>query len=157
MSRQYSDASVAFVIHASHAAGAWVACGAAATIALVHFTPGAVPARILAATWVLCAALEAIHSRALLRGPRAVRRLRIEAGDVEVMDGEGRLRTGALRPGSFVAPWLTIVRWRPEGARFDRAIPLVPGMADEVSLRRLRVVLRWGSALYSRPHPKGTP
>ena len=124
---------------------------------LVALTPGDITARILMATWVACAAMESIHSRALLRGPRAVRRLRIEADAVEIVDGDGRMRVGALRPGSFVAPWLTIVRWRPEGARFDRAIPLVPGMADRASLRRLRVVLRWGSALYSRPHPKGSP
>jgi len=73
-----------------------------------------------------------------------VRRLRVESGRVEVEDGEGRVRTGELRPGSFVAPWLTIVRWRPEGARFDRALPLVPGMAEARALRRLRVVLRLG-------------
>jgi hypothetical protein len=36
------------------------------------------------------------------------------------------------------------VRWRPEGARLDHTVPLVPGMADDGSLRRLRVVLRWG-------------
>ena len=99
--------------------------------------------RVLAATWIACAALEAIHSRALLRGSRAVRRFTLAGSTVEVVDGEGRVRSGALRPGSFVAPWLTIVRWRPEGARFDRALPLVPGMADGESLRRLRVVLRW--------------
>jgi len=60
MAHQYSDASVAFGIHASHAAGAWIACGAAATIALIAATPGPLAARILAATWIACAALEAI-------------------------------------------------------------------------------------------------
>jgi len=142
--RKYSDVSVALRIHASHAAGAWIACAALATVALVAITPGPIAARILAATWVACAALEAVHSRALLRGPRAVRHLRVDSGSVEVQDGEGRLRTGELRPGSFVAPWLAIVRWRPEGARFDRSLPLVPGMAEAQALRRLRVVLRLG-------------
>jgi hypothetical protein len=42
-----------------------------------------------------------------------------------------------------VAPWLTIVRWRPEGAWFDRTVPLLPGMLDEEMFRRLRVVLRF--------------
>ena len=111
---------------------------------MVALTPGPLAARILAATGVACAALEAVHSRALLRGPRAARHLRIDSGSVEIEDGAGCLRAGTLRPGSFVAPWLTIVRWRPEGARFDRTLPLLPGMAEAQALRRLRVVLRLG-------------
>ena len=101
-------------------------------------------ARILAATWVACAALESIHSRALLRGARAVRALRLSGGDIEVEDGLGRHRVGRLAAGSFVAPWLTIVRWRPRGARWDRTIPILPSMAGSSGLRRLRVALRWG-------------
>ncbi|HSS28587.1 MAG TPA: hypothetical protein VLL50_11590 [Usitatibacter sp.] len=143
MSHQYSEASVAFGIHASHAAGAWIASCALATAVLVAFTPGPLAARIAAITWVACAALEAIHSRALLKGARAARHLRITAGTVEIEDGDGRVRTGTLRTGSFVAPWLTIVRWRPEGAWFDRTVPLLPGMLDEETFRRLRVVLRF--------------
>lgn len=142
--RKYSDASVAFPIHASHAAGAWIACAALCTLILIALTPAPAAARILAATWIACAALEAINSRALLRGRRGARSLRIAAGTVEIEDGTGQSRSGTLRPGSFVAPWLTIVRWRPDGARFDRALPLVPGMAGAAELRRLRVVLRWG-------------
>lgn len=143
MSHQYSDASVAFGIHASHAAGAWIALCALATAILVALTPGPLAARIAAITWVACAALEAIHSRALLRGARGARRIGITAGAVEVEGGDGRVRSGALRPGSFVAPWLTIVRWRPDGAWFDRTVPLLPGMLDEEAFRRLRVVLRF--------------
>ena len=143
MSHQYNDASVAFGIHASHAAGAWIAMSALATIALIALTPGALALRILAITWVSCAALEAIHSRALLRGARAARYVRIAAGSVEIEDGDGRVRTGTLRPGSFVAPWLAIVRWRADGARWERTVPILPGMLDAEAFRRLRVVLRF--------------
>lgn len=144
INRKYSDVCVSFRIHASHAAGAWIACAALATVGLAMATPGPIAARILGATWIACGALEAIHSRALLRGARGARHLRIESGAVEIEDGTGRMRTGTLRPGSFVAPWLTIVRWRPEGARFDRGLPLLPGMVEGEALRRLRVVLRLG-------------
>jgi toxin CptA len=144
MSHQYSDASVAFGIHASHAAGAWIALCALATAILVAFTPEPLEARIAAIAWVACAALEAIRSRALLKGARGARHIGITAGTVEIEDGDGRVRSGVLRPGSFVAPWLTIVRWRPEGAWFDRTIPLLPSMLDEEAFRRLRVVLRFG-------------
>ena len=143
MPHQYSDACVAFGIHASHAAGAWIVLGAFATAMLVALTPGPMAARIVAITWVACAALEAIHARALLRGGRAAKHLRIMAGTVEIEDGHGIVRTGTLRPGSFVAPWLTIVRWRPDGAWLDRTVPLLPGMLDEETFRRLRVVLRF--------------
>ena len=143
MAHQYSDASVAFGIHACHAAGAWIGVAASATAILIAFAPGPLAARIAALTWVACAALEAIHSRALLHGPRAARHMRIAAGIVEVEDGNGRRRTGTLQPGSFVAPWLTIVRWRPEGAWCDRTVPLLPGMLDAQTFRRLRVVLRF--------------
>lgn len=143
MAHQYSDASVAFRIHASHAAGAWIALAAASTIGLAALTPAPLAARIAAATWLACAALEAIHSRALLRGPRAARALRIEAGAVQVEDGDGHIRNGTIRPGSFVAPWLTVIRWRPEGSRWDRTVPLLPGMLEPESFRRLRVLLRF--------------
>ena len=143
MTHQYSDACVAFVIHASHAAGAWIGLAALATVVLVALAPGPLAVRIVAVTWVACAALEAVHSRALLRGSRAARHMRIAAGVIEVEDGNGRLRTGKLRPGSFVAPWLTIVRWRPDGAWCDRTVPLLPGMLEAEAFRRLRVVLRF--------------
>jgi len=134
---------VAFGIHASHAAGAWIAVTALATIGLVALDPVTLAVRIVAIAWVACAAIEAIHSRALLRGPRAARHLRIAEGWVELQDGNGRARAGTLRPGSFVAPWLTIVRWRPEGAWCDRTVPLLPGMVDAEAFRRLRIVLRF--------------
>ena len=53
---------------------------------------------------------------------------------------------GELRvvPGSFVAPWLVVLYWKPDGARLTRAIVLLPDMAGEQDLRRLRVLLRWG-------------
>jgi hypothetical protein len=69
--------------------------------------------------------------------------LRIRATSIETQDGRGRWRTGSVRAGSFVAPWLTIVRWRPDGAWLDRTIPILPGMASPEELRRMRVVLRW--------------
>jgi len=117
---------------------------AGATGLVIALTPGFDAARIIAATWVACAAIESVHSRALLRGRRAIRSLRIRGARVEVQDGSGRWREGTLRPGSFAAPWLAIVRWRPAGARIDRTIPILAGMAPREDLRRLRVVLRWG-------------
>ena len=55
----------------------------------------------------------------------------------------GQWRPGVVRDGSFVLPWLTILRWRPEGGRFDLAVMLVPAMASDESLRKIRVLLRF--------------
>ena len=56
---------------------------------------------------------------------------------------EGGWRTGQVRDGSFVMPWLTIIRWRPEGKRLDRTLLLLPDMANAQDLRKIRVFLRW--------------
>ena len=45
--------------------------------------------------------------------------------------------------GSFVAPWLTIVRSRPKGAWFDRTLVVLPDMLDADAFRELRLRLRW--------------
>ena len=140
---KYSDAAVQVRVSPSCIAVMLVMIAAGATAGVIALTPGFDAARILAATWVACAAIEAVHSRALLRGRRAIRAFRVRGNSIEVQDGLGRWREGAIRAGSFVAPWLTIVRWRPRGARVDRTIPILPGMACEEDLRRLRVVLRW--------------
>jgi len=140
---KYSDASVEIRIVPSCISVMLVMLAAGATLAVIAVTPVFDAARILAATWVACAAIEATHSRALLRGRRGVRSLRIRGRAIDVQDDLGRWRAGTVRAGSFVAPWLTIVRWRPEGAWIDRAVPILPGMADPGDLRRLRVILRW--------------
>jgi toxin CptA len=140
---KYSDAAVEIRLAPAGMGAVYVAMAAIATLAVIAATPGFDAARILAATWVVCAGLEAVHSRARLRGRRAVRELHVRGTAVEVCDGAGRWRKGTIRAGSFVAPWLTIVRWRPEGARFDRSVPILPGMAPAGQLRRLRVVLKW--------------
>ena len=49
-----------------------LAAMASATLALSAFTPGPVALRILAATWVACAALHALHAVVLHRGRRGV-------------------------------------------------------------------------------------
>ena len=63
--------------------------------------------------------------------------------EVDIELASGRWRGGRLRDGCFVAPWLTIVLWRPHGARFDRSIVVLPDMLGEAAFRRLRVLLRW--------------
>ena len=120
---------------------AFVGGTGAASLAVLAFTPLAPAPAILLATWVCCAGLDALR-RAL-----AVHRLAISRGGEISLDG----RAGTLRPGSFVAPWLTVVRWRPAGTRFDRALLLVPDMLHADAFRELRVILRQTCNFGDRP------
>jgi toxin CptA len=141
---KYSEAACEIPLRPSRSAAWVVALASLATLVLIAAAPGALALRILAATWIACAALEALRSRALLRGRRAARAVSLaRGGEIAVQDALGCWRTGSLREGSFVAPWLTVIRWRPAGARFDRAVPILPDMLSPDEFRRLRVMLRW--------------
>lgn len=123
---------------------ALVAALAGATLAVLAFTPAPLALRILGGTWAACAALLAASRLPFVSGATAPRALALRAsGEVAVESREGEWRRGMLRDGGFVAPWLVVVRWRPEGARLDRTILIVPGMADAVTLRKIRMILRW--------------
>ena len=123
---------------------ALIAALALATLALLAWLPAPAMARILAATWTVCAALAAASRIPFLAGAAGPRTLAIRAsGEVAVQSASGAWQSGELRDGGFVAPWLVVVRWRPESARFDRTILILPGMADPQTLRKIRVILRW--------------
>ena len=141
---KYSDATCEISLGPSRSAAWAVAAASLATLVLIAAAPGGLRLRILFATWIACAALEALHSRALLRGGRAARIVSLQPeGAISVQDALGRWRTGGLCEGSFVAPWLTVIRWRPAGAWFDRTIPILPDMLSQEDFRRVRVTLRW--------------
>ena len=108
-----------------------------ATIAIALATP--LPPLARAAVLLFAGASALRACRALLQ-PRSLR-LDHERR-IDVRDDSG-WRSGTLRDGSFLMPWLTIVRWRPEGARSDRTLLLLPDMADAEAMRKIRVILRW--------------
>jgi toxin CptA len=110
---------------------------AAATFALVVAMPMAPLLRASLVLYVFAAAARACRE---LVAPRSLRLGR--TGEVHVRDAAG-WRDGELREGSFVMPWLVVLRWRPSGRRFDRTLVLLPGMAPPDDLRKIRVFLRW--------------
>ena len=121
----------------SGAAFAFLTAAVGTTLALVIFVPFADEARSLAFAWVIVMAWRA-HGRL-----GAVRALCLGCGgSIAVRDRVG-WRTGQLRDGSFVAPWLTIIRWRPDGARLDRTLVILPDMIQGTAMRKIRVILRW--------------
>ena len=140
---KYSEAVDASVAPSPPLAAALVlAC--AATLAVMAFTPMGSFTRAGLAAGVVLAFVDAVRVIALRRTSRGVRGFRVDlAKTLRVRDAAGHEREGVLVDGSFVAPWLTLVRWRPAGARFDRTFLLVRGMLGPEEFRRLRVLLRW--------------
>ena len=108
-----------------------------ATLAIALAVPLAPLA--LAAT-VLLAGAAALRSCRALIAPRSLRLDRTRR--IQVRDDAG-WRSGEVRDGSFVMPWLTTIRWRQDGARFDRTLLLLPDMASAGEMRKIRVILRW--------------
>ena len=140
---KYSEAVEAFLTP-SITTAAGLVLAAAATLAVMAFTPIGAFARLAVLALVLLATRDAVRVVALRRTRRGVRAFRIERSRaIRVWDATGRARDGLVCDGSFVAPWLTIVRWRPAGGRFDRTFVVVPGMLEDEAFRRLRVLLRW--------------
>ena len=129
---KYSGA-VQVALARSRIGPAFVVAAAAATLALVALVPLRLDAAILLATWTACLAIDA------LRRCGSMRRLAVDCSGAVSVDGVA----GELRNGSFVAPWLTIVRWRPARARFDRTLLIVRDMLPESDFRHLRVILKW--------------
>ena len=121
----------------SGVADAFLALTGGATLALVVVVPFPAEARALIAAWALGGAARA---RARLTGTC---RLRISCeGDIQV-HARGRVVEGRVVAGCFIAPWLTIVRWRASGTRLASSLVLLPGMVGEAQLRNIRVILRW--------------
>ena len=82
--------------------------------------------------WCMGAALPAFKRH------RASHSVRVEGASIIVDGVEGR-----IVDGSFVAPWLTIIHWRANGARFTRTLVVMPDAVDPEPFRALRVLLRW--------------
>ena len=122
----------------SGAARAILAAAVACTAALVVLAPFPAVARVLALAWVAALAL---HAHRVVSNAAGVRLGAARA--IAVRDRRGAWHPGQVCDGSFVAPWLTIVRWRPEGSRRDRTLVILPDMLSRAAMRRIRVILRW--------------
>lgn len=122
----------------SGVARAVLACAVAGTLAIVAHAPFPAEARALALAWVSLLALHACRAFARATG------VRMDCSRAIAVRGQrGAWRAGTVRDGCFVAPWLTIVRWRPEGAWLDRTLVILPDMAPPEALRKIRVILKW--------------
>lgn len=117
--------------------GALCCAAAVATGAVLFAMPLEVPWRVGALAWVALVCCRALRSLA------RVGALVLEPDGTLHVRLDGAWRRGRVRDGSVVLPWLAVIRWRPDGARLDRALLLTAGMLPAESFRALRVRLRW--------------
>ena len=113
---------------------ACVVAAGAATWALALYLPFAPLVKAGITLWIALTMLRASRIQAC--------EIVLESDEIDVRH-RNQWRHGRLRSGSFVAPWLTIIRWRPQRACFDRTIVVLPDMLDHEAFRRLRVQLKW--------------
>lgn len=129
----------------SRQAFAWIALVGGLALAAALASGATPPAKAGVAGALGWACVRALRRHAWRVGAAAVREFATGLdGRIEVRRVAGPPVAGRLARGSFVAPWLVVVYWVPDGARFSRPIFLLPDMAGEQALRRLRVLLRWG-------------
>ena len=131
--------SVTCEIKYSGAAMAFLLAATAATLLLVLALPLSGALRAAVAMYLLASAARACRALTAVTG------LHLAVGrGVKVRDAGGSWVAGEVRDGGLAMAALTVLRWRPEGARWDRTVLLLPGMASPDALRRLRVILRLG-------------
>lgn len=123
-----------------------LACGHSITLLVIWLLP--LPFIWQALSAVLLVASLAFYSMrdALRRLPWSVVAIKFLAdGRVETQNHSGAWIAGSLRPGSFVAPYLTTLAYQPDEKYFHRHLIVLPDMLDAESFRQLRVHLRWNS------------
>ena len=138
----------------SRAAGAVIGAMTLATLVVVLQLPlvpwqhAAVCAIVLAWAWV---AFERLAVRAT---PDAIVQLRLAPNlHIVVTRGDGRLVAGHVRSSTSVSAALTSIVWRADGARWSRAILVLPDMLPPDDFRRLRVMLRYARSGLAQEAP----
>ena len=143
-----ADARVEIAIGPSVFAARAICLAALSTLAVVLAVPIGAAVKLALATWIALGACRAIRRLAHRNVCGAVVNVRTDRSRaIEVRFADRRFALGNVVDGSFVAPWLTVIHWRPARSRWTRTILLLPDMADETAFRRLRVLLRWCAAV----------
>ena len=146
--RSQGTARVVITVGPSIFAPRAIGLAALATLAIVHFVPVGAAAKFALALWVGMLACRSIARLTHRQARAAVVALSTDTSrGIEVRFADGRFAMGAVVDGSFVAPWLTVIHWRPTGSRWTRTILLLPDMVEAGAFRRLRVLLRWCAAV----------
>ncbi|MGB8857146.1 MAG: protein YgfX [Burkholderiales bacterium] len=123
-----------------------LACGHLITMLVIWLLPLPFIWQVLLSALVVASLAFYSIRDALRRLPGSVVAIKFLAeGRVETQNQSGTWIAGSLRPGSFVAPYLTTLAYQPDEKYFRRHLIILPDMLDAESFRQLRVHLRWNS------------
>lgn len=126
---------------------------AAAAVWLAALPPGFAFA---ASVVLLCSTVVHARRHAGLPPPQAIVALVVDdAGAVRALRRDGGCEEGRILPSTFVAPWLTILRFRAGGHAFARSVLLTADNCEPAAFRRLRVALCWRLAPSAIAPPPG--
>ena len=138
-----TDVNYRVALSRSPFAVAFIVAAGAATVALALAVTHDPLVELALVAWIGGATFDSCRRVALRAGDRGVQEVFLCGAQIAVRCGSGALRHGELSAGSFVAPWLTVIRWRPRTALFDRTVVILPDMLPREDFRHLRVHLRW--------------
>jgi hypothetical protein len=126
----------------SRLAAAFIVAAYLATAALLAFMPGSVLIRAFAVAAIGACCAGSLRG-ALRATPHAIVGVEICAdGRVALTERGGARREGRAQPACYVGTWFTTMVVRIDGARWSRAIAILPDMLSAEEMRRLRVMLR---------------
>jgi hypothetical protein len=141
-------------LHPSRVAGAAIGALALVTLAVLFALP--LPAWQQSAGTVAVAgwAWLAFGRVALRRGVRTVTALTLAHNRMVIASlGDGTRVAGHVRGATFVGSLVTSIVWRPDGARWSRAVLVLPDMLPAEDFRRLRVLLRYARSDVAQGDP----
>lgn len=120
---------------------AGVHCGAVALVGMVAFPLWlkVVVSAVIVASGALYVAKDALRTL-----PQSIVGAEIEEEGRCTIETRNGVRKGCrLLGSSFVAPYLTVLNFKPDGEFFVKSMALLPDGIDGEDFRRLRVLLRW--------------
>ncbi|MFO1414318.1 MAG: protein YgfX [Burkholderiales bacterium] len=128
----------------SRLAGIGIGALAIATLAVVLALPVAAWQQSAATVALAVWAWTAFRGVALRQGTGVVRALTLAHDRMLIVcRGDGALVAGHVRSATYVGSLLTSIVWRPDDARWSRAVLVLPDMLPAEDFRRLRVLLRY--------------
>lgn len=140
-----------FVIKPSHLLMLLIVCAHALVMGVLFFISLPTFALIMLLAVLAASMVYYILRDAALRSDSACVALRLEDGQVVLINRKGEESSGNLRTSSVVTPHFVMLNIGLPDQRRGRSLLVLPDSMDADSFRRLRVMLRYGGISVGNP------